>query len=885
LLSLAQTLRRRVAADLKLREDELGLDADLADFGFDSFTGLKLINNVRDLFGLTLPAKTLFERATLRQMARFIAAHRGETETAAAAAPLAETPTRYPLSEGQKAIWFIHEMEPDNYAYNLPSAFRLRGALDPDALERAFHLVVARHPALRTVFTVEDGEPQAVELADSPPFFSRERWSGVDWATARERLQALAQEPFDLRDGPLLRVGLFELDAGWALLLTIHHVAFDGASFSHLTADLTACYEALARGETPALPAPQAHYSEFVAWQTATLASAAGERHWAYWRDKLAGDLPALALHTDRPRPPRQTYRGAVHPTTLPRPLAEKLRTFARAERSSLFMTLLAAFQLLLHRLSQQDDIVVGTPMAGRAQTRFENLVGYLMNMVAIRGDFSANPGFRGLLSQIQTAVLEALDHGDFPFPEIVKRLEVAREPNRTPIFQTVFIFQNWLQDVDQRVFRDEPAPPGALRMAPVAEVHETGGFDITVEILDAEDAMQVYFKYNPDLFTARRAASMAASYTALLESALAEPDKPVNYLSLVPDEQRRAALSVFAGHGTHPRGQTMHGLVEGWAARAPEAPAAVLDDGQTVARLTYGDLNRRANQLARFLTAQGVRPDTPVGVCMDRRPEMYVAIMGALKAGAAYVPLDPGYPAERLAVMAADAGAPWIVTRADLAARLPKTDARVIALDRDKAAIAAHGEGNLNLPMTPDQLAYVIFTSGSTGRPKGVMISHASLVNAYHAWEKAYRLSDCARSHLQMASFSFDVFSGDMARAFGSGAQLTICPRDFLLSPPDLYALMQRQRVDCAEFTPAVLRGLAAHVAEQGGDFSFMRLLIAGSDSWSVKEYAFFKSLCGPQTRLINSYGVTEATIDTTWHEGEAPPQAAALAAPGGTP
>ncbi len=876
--NLSAELQKVVARLLKIDESDLDPSKNLEEYGFDSLTGQKLINAVEERYEIRLSSRAPFEHPSIEDLVQYLLAHYGDEEEGGAPEAKVTDPEgeEYPLSESQKALWFIHQMDPENYAYHLPSATTIRGKIDLDVWRKALDYVVQRHPILRTTFRMGETEPLQATRDSILPFFHHEDCSAHQPDDLIRYIHEVGFQPFDLGAGPLIRVHLFSRSREeHILLIVVHHIVFDGISYGLLINELSGALAAFQAGKTPTFPALTAKYSDFVSWQAGMLASQEGKEHETYWKNKLAGELPTLALPTDYPRPATQTFTGDVLPAVLPRPLMARLARLARAERASLFTVLLAAFEVLLYRYSQQKDILVGTPLAGRSQSRFENLMGYFVNMVALRGNLSRNPDFRAFLSSMQDSVLEALDHGDFPFPVLINRLKVNQEKNRTPVFQVVFIFQNWIQDLDQGLLSGDEnnnEPESHAKAELLDAIHETGGFDLTLEILDLKDKCTAYFKYNPDLFKRTRIARIAEHFQTLLEHITANPELPVSRLDILSAHERNQLLNVFNNgkKNANPHSATQH-LIEKCVAETPDRIALAFRPSDSIyGQLSYAALNARANQLAHHLRSKGVGQESMVGIYIERSIEMLVGILGILKSGGAYVPLDHTQPKERISHMFSDVRPKLIVSTENLADGLPESGIPLVLLDRDWPLIAQRDATNPKIPMAPENLAYVIFTSGSTGKPKGVMIHHYSLINAYLAWEKAYKLREEASVHLQMANMAFDVFSGDMVRALCSGARLVICPKDFLLSPRELYNLMVDQAVDCAEFVPAVLRGLIAHIDQTGQDLAFMRLLVAGSDSWSVKEYEEFKRFCGSRTRLINSYGVTEATIDTTYFESK---------------
>ncbi|GAB4216597.1 MAG: hypothetical protein OHK0022_57920 [Roseiflexaceae bacterium] len=781
-----------------------------------------------------------------------------------------------PLSFAQERVWFFDQWEPGTPVYNISFALRLTGRLDAEILGRTLTEIVRRHETLRTTFAATGGRPRQViapaeqaaahlELIDLQHLPEQTRTA----ETQRLALEA-ARFSFDLGRGPLLRTMLLRLGAEeHVFLLTIHHIISDGWSNGILQREIVAIYTAFANGLPSPLPPPPIQYADFALWQRAWLQGEVLEQHLAYWQRQLGG-LGFLDLPTDRPRPPVQTNNGAHHYLNLPKNLVAGLNSASKRHNVTLFMTLLAAFQVLLHRYSGQSDIAVGSPIANRDLIEVEPVIGFFVNTLILRGNTGGNPRFSALLEQVREVTLEAYAHQNVPFEQLIEVLRPQRDPSRPPLFQAMFVLQN--------VPLGSSELPG-VRLEPLRIDSGTAKFDLMLVLIETPEGMRGSIEYNTDLFEPATIARMAANFQTLLEGVLADPDARIDGLPLLSVAEQEQLAGWNAGTLPLPAGACLHDLVAAQAARDPGAQAVAWGDSS----LSYAELERRANQLAHHLIELGVGPDLPVGVCVSRSPELIVALLAVLKAGGAYVPLDPALPAERLAFMAQDAGVRVLLTGGTRAALGQGRWAR-IDLETDRAAIEAHPDTAPAPRSTPENLAYIIYTSGSTGRPKGVMVTHRSLVSAFLAWEHAYGLR-AGQRHLQMANATFDVFSGDLARALCSGGTLVLCPRELLLSPDGLYALLTRERIDCAEFVPAVLRPLLDYLDGNGLRLDSVRLLACGSDSWYMHEYQHIRRLCAPGALVVNSFGVTEATIDSTWYAASEGARAADQLIPIGRP
>ncbi|MEK7327135.1 MAG: condensation domain-containing protein, partial [Chloroflexota bacterium] len=601
--------------------------------------------------------------------------------------------------------------------------------LDTAALERSLHEVVRRHESLRTTFAMTtDGRavqqiaPElylplpVTDLRDSPE-------ADVNRLAAEE-----ARRPFDLARGPLLRARLLRLaDDEHALIVTMHHIIGDGWSSGILIREVAALYEAFTVGQPALLPDLPLQYADFAAWQREWLQGEQGEHtrsesplqaQLAYWKEQLGGSPPLLELPVDRSRPAVQTTRGSYQTFTLPPALTQSLKALSRQEGATLFMTLLAAFQTLLHRYTGQNDISVGTPIANRNRAEIENIIGFFVNTLVMRTDFSGEPGFRELLKRVREVALGAYAHQDVPFGMLVDALQPQRDLSHSPLFQAMFVLQN------------TPAQtltlPG-LALRPLEADSGTAKFDLTLMLEETPDGLKGTWEYNADLFEAATINRMIGHFQVLLENIVATPDQPVTTLPILTETERHQLLVEWNDTAVEfPSDKCAHELFEAQVERTPGAVAVTFGDQA----LTYRELNCRANQLAHHLQTLGVTPETLVGICVERSLEMVAGILGILKAGGAYVPLDPTYPTERLAFMLEDSQAPVLLTQSHLLAQLPPHNTTTVCLDSDWPTIAQSPIANNQLPITPDHLAYVIYTSGSTGKPKGTLLQHRGLCN-----------------------------------------------------------------------------------------------------------------------------------------------------------
>jgi amino acid adenylation domain-containing protein len=796
--------------------------------------------------------------------------------------------TVFPLSFAQQRLWFLYQLTPDSPFYNVPAAIRLTGTLNQAALERSFHEIGRRHAALRTTFKVIDGQPMQVIAPDAKVELAVVNLQSIA-VSDRERIsQQLstteAQRPFNLTTDPLLRVTLLRFDSTTAvLLLTLHHIVADGWSLGVLIQELAGLYTALVAGQTPALPALPIQYADFACWQRNWFQGEILEAQLSYWREQLH-DLPVLQLPSDRPRPAAQTYRGATYPLQISPTLTQALAALSQQSGVSLFMTLLAAFQTLLYRYTGQTDIVVGSPIANRHRSELEGLIGFFVNSLVMRSDLSSNPPFRELLERVRDVALEAYMHQDLPFEKLVEALDPDRDLSRNPLFQVAFALQNApIQPLKLPGLTLEPAPLETSTTRFDLEVHLWEPAHGLGSLWQSQDGLSGFISYSTDLFDRDRISRLIGHFQTLLAGIAANPDARLSDLPLLTPAEHQQILawnrsplvslekgeppllaesSLLQGNGGESQ-LCFHQIFEAQVRSAPEAIALVSDQGA----LTYRELNQQADRLAQTLQQMGIQPDSLVGLCVDRSADLVIGILGILKAGAAYVPLDPNYPGDRLHFMLTDTQVPILLTQSWLVEKLPPSQAQVLCLDQPVLSTDStflEQGGKWHQPVTPDRLAYVIYTSGSTGTPKGVLLTHRGLCNVVAAQQRVFHLS-CHSRILQFSSLSFDASIFEIALALGSGGTLYIPPKPAQLPGMALVQFLADNAITHALLTPAVLAVLPP------AELPDLQVLITGGeacsqqvvDRWAVDRHFF------------NAYGPTETTIWATvaaLHPGDQP-------------
>ena len=823
----------------------IGVHDDFFALGGHSLLATRVVSRVREVLGVELPLRRLFEVPTVAELARRI-----EGSTQSEAPPLVQVARDQPLplSFAQQRLWFLDQLEPGSAAYNIPAAVELRGRVDRAALAASLSEVARRHESLRTRFA---GDRQviappaplplpAVDLAGLP--------AALGAAEARRLARAEALRPFDLAAGPLLRSTLVNFRAeDQVLLLTMHHVVSDGWSLRLLAGELGEIYGAYSRGLPSPLPELPIQYADYAVWQRRWLQGEVLTGELAHWRGRLAGAPPVLELPLDRPRAAAVSDRGGSRALSLPPSLLAALQALARRQGVTLFMAVLAAFQALLSRISHAEDVSVGTPVAGRNQLATENLIGFFVNTLVLRTDLSGEPAFGELLGRVRAVALAAYAHQELPFEKLVEELQPRRDLGVSPLFQVSFAL-------------DAEAPP-ALRLGDLTgslwpPVAETEKFDLSLTLGLLEDRLAGTFGFRAELFDGVTIERLAGGLVRLLAGAVAAPETPLSRLPLWSAAERHQALVEWSGAvPSAPVDLLVHERVERWARETPDAAAVVWDEAGAEARLTYGELNRRANLLARRLRALGIGPESPVALGLERSPELVTAALAVLKAGAAYLPLDPEYPAERLRYILDDSGAAALLTVRGLAGRFEApAELPVLLLDEAVPAGAplAIARGGA---VSAESLAYVIYTSGSTGLPKGTLLRHAGLAGLARWHREAFALRPGERTTL-LAGPGFDAAVWELWSCLAAGATLCIPPRDTVVSPAALAAWLAERQI-AVSFLPTPL---AEAVLEQELPADLpLRALLAGGDRLRSRPPA------GAGFALYNCYGPTEGTVVAT--------------------
>ncbi|MBG4421744.1 pyoverdine non-ribosomal peptide synthetase PvdD, partial [Pseudomonas aeruginosa] len=847
-------LEQRIAAIWAeiLGVERVGLDDNFFELGGHSLLATRVISRVRQEQQLDASLKALFERPVLEAFAQGLE----RTTDAVSTIPLADRQQPLALSFAQERQWFLWQLEPESAAYHIPSALRLRGRLDVDALQRSFDSLVARHETLRTRFRLEGGRSyQQVQPAVSVSI-EREQFGEEGLI---ERIQAIVVQPFDLERGPLLRVNLLQLaEDDHVLVLVQHHIVSDGWSMQVMVEELVQLYAAYSQGLDVVLPALPIQYADYALWQRSWMEAGEKERQLAYWTGLLGGEQPVLELPFDRPRPARQSHRGAQLGFELPRELVEAVRALAQREGASSFMLLLASFQALLYRYSGQADIRVGVPIANRNRVETERLIGFFVNTQVLKADLDGRMGFDELLAQARQRALEAQAHQDLPFEQLVEALQPERNASHNPLFQVLFNHQSEIRSVTPEVQLED------LRLEGLAWDGQTAQFDLTLDIQEDENGIWASFDYATDLFDASTVERLAGHWRNLLRGIVANPRQRLGELPLLDAPERRQTLSEWnpAQRECVVQG-TLQQRFEEQARQRPQAVALILDEH----RLSYGELNARANRLAHCLIARGVGADVPVGLALERSLDMLVGLLAILKAGGAYLPLDPAAPEERLAHILDDSGVRLLLTQGHLLERLPR-QAGVEVLAIDGLVLDGYAESDPLPTLSADNLAYVIYTSGSTGKPKGTLLTHRNALRLFSATEAWFGFDERDVWTL-FHSYAFDFSVWEIFGALLYGGRLVIVPQWVSRSPEDFYRLLCREGVTVLNQTPSAFKQLMAVAcsADMATQQPALRYVIFGGEALDLQSLRpWFQRFGDRQPQLVNMYGITETTVHVTY-------------------
>src|ERR1017187_4170631 len=839
-----------------LNVERFGINDDFFDLGGHSLLAIRAVSRIRNVFDVDLSPRTFFANSTIAGLARALV-EAESTDKSIARITRRQHGGPCPLSFAQERLWFLDQLAPGSPAYNIVDVIRFGGPLDAQVLEQALKELVHRHETLRTAFSQQDGQPvqvvmpsvdMALPVLDLSSMHEREQ-QGEWLRVAREE----GRKPFNFAEPPLFRGTLVHLNRQeHLLLLTIHHIIADEWSMEVLHKELHQLYQAFSLGQRSPLPELPVQYTDFACWQRDWLQGELRQTQISYWKQELAGAPPVLQLPTDKSRPAVQSFLGGTEFFDLSKELLESLKSLGRREQATLFMTLEAGFMALLHRYTGQDDVLVGTPISGRTRSETEALIGLFLNTVVLRGCFTSHMNFRALLRQVRERALGAYGHQDLAFEQLVAELAPERVPGHSPLFQVMFVLYN------------AEAASQASSAEGVRQLETgTSKFDLTLSISETENGLKGLIEYSTDLFEPDTIRRLCGYYGTLLDAITRDPDQSISTLPMLAEQERRELLEGRNQTAiVYPqRDRCLHHMVEERANQTPEREAVIFERQ----RMAYGELNRRANQLAHYLRDVGVGRETLVGLFVERSADMVVAMLGVLKAGGAYVPLDPSFPQNRLAYMIEDSGMRVVLTQQNLEQLLPRRTAAVIRLDSDWDEIAKRSEVSAELPAgDPLDLAYVLYTSGSTGRPKGVEIQHSALVNFLFSMQNEPGFT-AADTLLAVTTLSFDISGLEIYLPLVSGGRVVIASSDDARDPARLMKRIGDSACTVMQATPATWRALL----DAGWRGAAKLRILCGGEAFPAD---LVRQLLSHSSELWNMYGPTETTVWSTIHRVTSP-------------
>ena len=818
------------------------------ELGGHSLLAAQIVSRIRKDLRVEIPLRVIFEAPTVAQFAERVDESLRQSESRAEVASISLSPrgNELPVSQSQARIWYMHQLAPKSAAYSIAAPVRFTGVLHREALTRSLNEMVQRHESLRTTFRNSEGKPVQVIAStlrlEMPQIDLRTEPEDVRIKESKRILSEEASRPFDLENGPLIRVMLLRLgDEDHVLFINMHHVISDQWSMGVIAREVTSLYNGFCNSVSPLNNGLHPQYADFAMWQDQRLSREDLEGQLVYWRTQLA-DLEPLALPTDHPRPSAQTFRGARQSVDIPTGLLERLKLHAARENATLFMIFLAAFKMLLYRYSGQRDIVIGSPVANRTRLEWEDVVGTFINILVLRSDLSGNLSFRQVLQRVRQVVLDAFTNGDTPFEMLVKELQSGRDPSRSPLIQVLFNFQS---------------TPAAnmdllgLSWMPFEIDQSASQFDLSVTV-DPEITRKIWIAYNTDLFQADTITRMLRHYQTVLEAVAANPDHAIGTVSILTDDERRQLLQERNDTDAAFPQSCIHELFEAQTRRVPNAIAIEFENQQ----ITYKELDRRADQVAHRLRAMGVKSEVLVGICIERSIELLVGLLGILKAGGAYVPIDPAYPPERIAFMIEDSSMAVLLTQEKLLKHLPRNGYATLCLDTITEGATFESMGCQQTDQ-PGNLAYVIYTSGSTGRPKGVEVEHRSLVNFLHSMRKKPGMTE-RDVMLSVTTVSFDIAALEFFLPLAVGARVVLTSREIAADGKRLMKLIESSGATVMQATPTTWRMLT----EAGWKGSESFKVLCGGESFPLD---LAKSLLKGGNSVWNLYGPTETTVWST--------------------
>ena len=851
---------KQIAKVLKLSESRIKLNQPITNFGLDSILAMELRAKLFEAIKIELPISKLIEGPSIEDLSEYLAVmlnNSGKKNISSIEILDAET-GQFPLSYGQKAMWFQHKMAPGSI-FNPAYAVEVKTKLDVKKLKSAFDTIIKRHPQLRTTFSFNNNEPMQIIHASALEYFSEVNLSDLNDDQVKQRLENEANKQFDLEKGPLFKVFVFHTNNNKSIILMVsHHIVVDMWSQAIIVNEVDTLYPTGTNGVS--LSEEHAKYSDFIFWQKNILENEIGSKLYNYWQNELSGELPVLDLPIDKQRPAVQTFNGATKTVLLDQDLSQQLKKLSENNGTTLFVTLLSAFKVLLNKYTRQKDIIVGTPTTGRSVTEIENTIGYFVNPVAIRSNINEDESFSTYLKKVQNKVIGAIEHQDYPINLLVEKLQPSRDTSRTPVFQVMFVYQKAQLLADEGLSgfslsqEGSSLKLGGLPLESIILDDKKAPFEITLMMAQTGKGLGASITYNTDLFLDISIDKMLDRFKIVLQSIVEQPNIKISDIQLLNNKELDTIINRW--NNSFVPQLNYKNIIEWFHKQVEISPdnRAVVFNNRSI---TFNELNEKSNQLANYLIKKGIKPDQLIGICIERSIEMIISVLAVLKAGGAYVPIDYSYPSERIHYIISNAELSTILTLHSYSKRLSENGAKHIYIDIELEEISKQSVENIHENVFPENLVYAIYTSGSTGNPKGVLLTHKGLMNLVYAQIQRFQISSASRI-LQFASFSFDASVSEIFTSLLSGAELHLIRNEELLSGMTILNKIKNEKITNCTLPPSVLKVLSKE------ELPNLEVVVSAGETCSKEIVLTWAN----GRKFINAYGPTESTVCATCNE-----------------